>query len=35
MTNHATETATQIVWSAYGIDVPIDERIMTAATAAR
>ena len=35
MTNHETETATQIVWSGYGVDVPIDERIMTPATAAR
>jgi hypothetical protein len=35
MTNHETETATQIVWSGYGVDVPIDERVMTAATAGR
>ena len=29
MTNHQTETSTQIVWSGYQIDTPIDERIMT------
>ena len=29
MTNHETETSTQIVWSGYQIDVPIDERVMT------
>ena len=29
MTNHETESATQIVWSGYQIDVPIDERIMS------
>jgi hypothetical protein len=29
MTNHETETSTQIVWSAYEIDVPVDERIMS------
>jgi hypothetical protein len=35
MTNHETETATQIVWSGYNIDVPIDERMMAPATVAR
>jgi hypothetical protein len=29
MTNHETETTTQIVWSGYQVDTPIDERIMT------
>ena len=29
MTNHETETVTQIDWSGYQIDIPIDERIMT------
>ena len=29
MTNHETESSTQIVWSGYQIDVPIDERIMS------
>ena len=29
MTNHETETATQIVWSGYELNVPIDERVMT------
>ena len=29
MTNHETETSTQIVWSSYQIDTPIDERIMS------
>jgi hypothetical protein len=28
MTNHETETSTQIAWSGYQVDVPIDERIM-------
>jgi len=32
MTNHETETATQIVWSKYEIDIPIDERIMAPTT---
>jgi hypothetical protein len=29
MTNHDTETATEIAWSNYEIDVPIDERVMS------
>jgi hypothetical protein len=29
MTNHETETSTQIVWSGYELNVPIDERVMT------
>jgi hypothetical protein len=29
MTNHETESSTQILWSGYQIDVPIDERIMS------
>jgi hypothetical protein len=29
MTNHETETSTQIVWSGYEVDVPVDERIMS------
>ena len=29
MTNHETETSTQIAWSGYQVNVPIDERIMT------
>lgn len=28
MTNHETETSTQIAWSGYQVDIPIDERIM-------
>ena len=32
MTNHDTETSTHIAWSAYQIDTPIDERIMSPAT---
>jgi hypothetical protein len=35
MTNHETETATQIVWSRYEIDIPIDERIMSASSIGR
>jgi len=35
MTNHETETATQIVWSGYQIDTPIDERIMSASSTGR
>jgi Outer membrane lipoprotein-sorting protein len=35
MTDHETETATEIVWSAYGIDAPIDERIMSPSTSGR
>lgn len=29
MTNHETETSTEIVWSGYQADTPIDERIMS------
>ena len=29
MTNHEAETSTQIVWSGYQIDTPIDERVMS------
>jgi hypothetical protein len=29
MTNHETETATQIVWSGYQMDVTLDERMMS------
>ena len=35
MTNHETETSTQIVWSAYEMDTPIDERIMSPSTIGR
>ena len=35
MTNHETETSTQIVWSGYQIDTPIDERIMSPASFGR
>jgi hypothetical protein len=35
MTNHETETATQIAWSGYQVDTPIDERIMTPASFGR
>ena len=35
MTNHETETSTQIVWSGYQIDTPIDERIMTPSSIGR
>jgi hypothetical protein len=35
MTNHETETATQIVWSNYQVDIPIDERIMSPTTVGR
>jgi len=35
MTNHETETATQIVWSGYQIDTPIDERIMSPSSIGR
>ena len=35
MTNHETETSTQIVWSGYQIDTPIDERIMSPASIGR
>lgn len=29
MTNHETETSTQIAWSGYQVNVPIDERVMS------
>jgi hypothetical protein len=35
MTNHETESSTQIVWSGYQIDIPIDERIMTPSSIGR
>jgi hypothetical protein len=35
VTNHETETATQIVWSGYQLDTPIDERIMSASSTGR
>ena len=35
MTNHETETSTEIAWSGYQIDTPIDERIMTPSSIAR
>jgi hypothetical protein len=35
MTNHETETSTQIVWSGYQIDTPIDERIMSPSSTGR
>ena len=35
MTNHETETSTQIAWSGYQIDIPIDERIMSPSTITR
>jgi hypothetical protein len=35
MTNHETETSTQIVWSGYQIDTPIDERVMSPASIGR
>lgn len=35
MTNHETETSTQIVWSGYQIDTPIDERTMSPASVGR
>jgi len=35
MTNHETETSTQIAWSGYQIDVPIDERIMSPSSLGR
>ena len=35
MTNHETETSTQIVWSGYQVDTPIDERIMSPASIGR
>jgi hypothetical protein len=35
MTNHETETSTQIAWSGYQIDTPIDERIMSPSSIGR
>jgi hypothetical protein len=35
MTNHETETSTEIVWSGYQIDTPIDERVMSPSTIGR
>jgi hypothetical protein len=35
MTNHESETSTEIAWSGYQIDTPIDERIMTPSSIAR
>jgi hypothetical protein len=35
MTNHETETATQIIWSGYQVDTPIDDRIMSPSSAGR
>jgi hypothetical protein len=35
MTDHATETATGIVWSRYQLDVAVDERVMSPAAAGR
>jgi hypothetical protein len=35
MTNHETETSTQIAWSGYQIDIPIDERIMSPSSSGR
>lgn len=35
MTNHETETATQIAWSGYQIDTPIDERVMSPSSIGR
>jgi hypothetical protein len=35
MTNHEIETSTEIVWSGYDMDAPIDERIMTPSTTGR
>lgn len=35
MTNHETETSTQIVWSGYQIDTPIDDRIMSPSSIGR
>jgi outer membrane lipoprotein-sorting protein len=35
MTNHETETSTQIVWSGYQIDMPINERVMSPSTIGR
>ena len=35
MTNHETETSTQIVWSGYQVDTPIDERVMSPSSIGR
>lgn len=35
MTNHETETSTEIVWSGYQVNTPIDERIMTPSSIGR
>jgi hypothetical protein len=35
MTNHETETSTQIAWSGYLMDAPIDERVMSPASIGR
>jgi hypothetical protein len=35
MTDHARETSTEIVWSGYAVNTPIDERIMTASATDR
>jgi hypothetical protein len=35
MTNHDTETATQIAWSGYQVDTPIDERVMSPSSIGR
>jgi hypothetical protein len=35
MTNHETETSTQIAWSGYQIDTPIDERVMSPSSIGR
>jgi hypothetical protein len=35
MTNHETETSTQIAWSGYQIDTPIDERLMSPSSSGR
>jgi len=35
MTNHDTETATQIAWSGYQVDAPIDERVMSPSSIGR
>ena len=35
MTNHETETSTQIAWSGYAPDTPIDERVMSPSSIGR
>ncbi len=35
MTDHATDTATDIVWSGYQVDVAVDERVMSPSAVAR